>query len=232
MSKGMHHLLSREDKGVYEAKKTPAIMWRSILRDLQVSPKVWDRLIDRYVKKHGQDNKNTQSSDRGNHRRALARDDIGRWRTLQLGLEILAPKSISYELYLEWDPVEYAKEKPEYSYFAPTTKHNHLREIFQKLIGLLNLTPSAWDLAIRYYVDQIGTDNPTEIGWWRSNIHKQIFSKGTVEKNLTWKMFCRGLKILRVRKMDFIINLEFSRKTTRHIFYVDISEEDQVNDDD
>lgn len=223
MSKGIHELLRRTDRGVNDAKDSVAMMWRSILLDLNITPDQWDKLITRYVRSHNdiRKSKTRESSDRSNKNRTLARPTM-RWRALQTGLDILGPKRISYDLYFTWDRVTYPKEKPTHMHHIPRSRGNMLRDVFRKLTAEIGMHPTLWHTLIDQYAEKIvGPGNPTQKSTKRGNENKALMDN----KELTWVEFARGLRILRVSQLTFTINLQFEKYCTQHTFYFDIETE-------
>lgn len=91
-----------------------AQMFRMLLRDLGVSPEIWQRLVERYLDSTNiklRENPPDRSTYRGNLRKALIEKREYTWPTFCKGLGILGVKEATMTVALEWP--------------RKTTRHSH-----------------------------------------------------------------------------------------------------------
>jgi len=218
MSEEIHEILSLDDRGISTASDAPSKLFRSILLDLRIDRMTWDRLMRDFLTnpRSGVDNTPTKrSSERSNLNRALAKDRVT-WRQFRKALQVINPKSVSYELELTWkESYVFPNERPTTLKHKPMARENELAQMFRILLRDLGVSPEIWQRLVERYLDTSNRklkDNPPDKSTVRGNLRKSLIEK----LEYTWPTFSKGLGILGVQEATVTLVLEWPRKTTRH----------------
>lgn len=103
-----------------------------------------------------------------------------------------------------------------------------LAGLFRKMLLDLNINGMKWSHLMDEYVQvesQIhNKDNKRDKTSIRGNLNKEF-----IRGRMTWKVFCRGLMLLKIRRFGIIIIAEHENgRKTSHSSIVDISTADQI----
>lgn len=99
-----YELLSDPQRGVDRARDLLSAFYRQILKELNIKPFTWARLMERHMNNPrvllSARGKN-RASYRGNLRRALLKDTMT-WKVFERGILFLGPRGARFTIVLEW----------------------------------------------------------------------------------------------------------------------------------
>lgn len=217
MSNDIHSLLRNDDKDLPLAKNMPAAFFRTILADLNITPQKWDAAMRRYLNdpKYGPDmSSNKRSSERSNLNRALAKPTLT-WKTLRRGIDILNPKTVSFELNLVWDKnIQLPHRPPEYLEYTPNRQFDDLKRLYQDILVEIGFTPKIWNRLIDRYLNrrQRLQKNPVDRSTERGNLNKSLLDT----PSFTWNNLMKGLAVVGAERGTMAIVLDWGKRKTIH----------------
>lgn len=97
-------ILEQKDKGISKARGALAMLFRTILYDLDITGPEWEVLMQRVLddpRGPAPRNSKDRSSLKGNLNKALKGDRMS-WKTFQKALRLLGPNRLRLEAHLEW----------------------------------------------------------------------------------------------------------------------------------
>ncbi len=160
--KSRRDILDTDDRGVGSAENPLALLFRTILQQLDVNPFKWSHLLDRYLKDPRNGIPQTpkdRSSTRGNINKELRKPKIT-FSTFIKGLLLLNPVSARFEVHLTWPNktttihgVNIALRRP------GTSNQNEVTALSDQADELLNLQHS------HYLEDSVNDDDDDSPPW-------------------------------------------------------------------
>lgn len=219
----MAKLLATEGYSVSKATDVLARIWRSILRDLEVTPVEWDRRLKVYLDSPERGEKLTgskRSNTKGNLNSELAADKLS-WKVFCKGLRVLGSTQTTMELELSrMGEVTIHK-------FEGLAKEQDdgvkLSRIFKQIRYDLDVGPVLWIVLMNAYLKTPSLGLPPK-GGERSTEKGNIEARLTAE-SMTMNIFFRGLTFLGVDELRvrFILGRD-GVNTTHQLRVTDFSD--------
>lgn len=228
MSREMHDLLLKVDKGSSENCNIHAKLFRTILLDRRIDQLSWDRHLRDWMfnpKSGIPDCMKARASLRSSINRTSASNKLT-WKSLRTALTILKVKSIAFDINLTWNPkIKHTVEPPITLFYKPQGQENELKRIFAIITTMVDMTPQKWQVLLTKYIDRVFCDkmekaskqganairsNAVEISTFRGNINKSIWQKNSY----TWGTFCKALAILGIVEVNMDIHISWSDDKT------------------
>lgn len=224
--KDIGDLLNRDDKAIEDAKNPAAILFRQIAIELNLTSNKWNDKLNRYLEETdgGGLSKDKRVSEKNNINRSLVMPSIT-WKKFRKVLDILKPRSISYELSLKWDPdLVFGKEKPDSIKYKSIGRYDDLKMLFRKVLTSVVDSPIIWEKLVNRWIDKQDPktkNNPADRSTERGNIQKTIISKDS----LTLDVFVKALNIVGIIEAELKIHLHWPNKlTTTHKYVFNVEE--------
>lgn len=219
----MAKLLTTDGYSVTKTTDVLARIWRSILRDLQVTPVEWERRIKAYLDTANDGKRLTgskRSNTKGNLNSGLAADKLS-WKVFCTGLRVLGSTQTTMEL--------------ELSRLGRVTVHKFeglareqddgvkLARIFKQIQYDLGIGPELWIVHMNAYLKTPSLGLPPKGG-------ERSTEKGNIEARLTsdsmtMNIFFRGLTFFGVDELRirFILGRD-GENTVHHLRVTDFSD--------
>jgi hypothetical protein len=112
---------------------------------------------------------------------------------------------------------------------TPNGANGILANLFADIVRVMNITMPRFSHLLQMYVEDprngipaIRKEQTTE----RGNLAKQL-----TKNQLTWKVFCKGLQILKIKRIKFTVTATWANdKITEHSTYVELANADLNNE--